>query len=123
MCIKTHAAAAPGAHRCNYYTLNSRGSHISSLQSFPCICHLLQQPKRPVVTSLCFALVGIVPTKFASALVENEELREQQRTANLLKRLGTPEDMAAAVAYLSSEDASYVTGETIPVTGGLQTRL
>lgn len=66
---------------------------------------------------------GIVPTKFASALVENEELREQQRTANLLKRLGTPEDMAAAVAYLCSEDASYVTGETIPVTGGLQTRL
>lgn len=66
---------------------------------------------------------GIVPTKFASALVENDELREQQRTANLMQRLGTPEDMAAAVAYLCSDDASYVTGETIPVTGGLQTRL
>lgn len=66
---------------------------------------------------------GIVPTKFASALVENEELREQQRTANLLKRLGRPDDMAAAVAYLCSDDASYITGETLAVTGGLQTRL
>lgn len=66
---------------------------------------------------------GIVPTKFASALVENPELREQQRTANALKRLGTPEDMAAAVAYLSSDDASYVTGESLVVAGGLQSRL
>lgn len=71
---------------------------------------------------MCYA-AGIVPTKFASALVENPELREQQRTANLLQRLGSPEDMAAAVAYLCSDDASYVTAETIPVTGGLQTRL
>lgn len=66
---------------------------------------------------------GIVPTKFASALVENPELREQQRTANALKRLGTPQDMAAAVAYLSSDDASYVTGESLVVAGGLQSRL
>ncbi|KAL3159367.1 hypothetical protein ABBQ38_009800 [Trebouxia sp. C0009 RCD-2024] len=66
---------------------------------------------------------GIVPTKFASALVENDELREQQRTANLLKRLGTPQDMAAAVAYLASDDASYVTAETLCVSGGLQSRL
>lgn len=66
---------------------------------------------------------GIVPTKFASALVENPELREQQRTANALKRLGTPQDMAAAVAYLSSDDASYVTGESLVVAGGLHSRL
>lgn len=41
----------------------------------------------------------------------------------LLGRLGTPGDMAAAVAFLASDDASYVTGETIVVAGGLQSRL
>ena len=33
------------------------------------------------------------------------------------------QDMAAAVAYLASEDASYVTGETIVVAGGMHSRL
>eukprot|EP00891_Asterochloris_glomerata_P000549 jgi/Astpho2/549/Aster-08209 len=66
---------------------------------------------------------GIVPTKFAAALVENPELEQAQKDATLVKRLGRPEDMAAAVAYLCSDDASYVTGETIVVSGGLQSRL
>ena len=34
-------------------------------------------------------------------------------------RLGTPEDVAAAVAYLVSPQASYVTGETLHVNGGM----
>jgi len=36
-----------------------------------------------------------------------------------LERLGTPEDVAAAVAYLASEEASYVTGTVLNVSGGL----
>jgi 2-hydroxycyclohexanecarboxyl-CoA dehydrogenase len=36
-----------------------------------------------------------------------------------LQRIGTPDEVAAAVAYLASDDASYVTGETIGVSGGL----
>ncbi len=36
-----------------------------------------------------------------------------------LARLGTPEDVAAAVAYLAGEDASYVTGHVLNVSGGL----
>ena len=35
-----------------------------------------------------------------------------------LRRLGTPEDVAAAVAWLSSEEARYVTGTTLVVDGG-----
>ena len=38
---------------------------------------------------------------------------------NPTKRLGTPEDLAGALAYLTSDDASYVTGQTIYVNGGL----
>jgi 2-hydroxycyclohexanecarboxyl-CoA dehydrogenase len=36
-----------------------------------------------------------------------------------LGRLGEPEDIAAAVAYLASERAGYVTGQTLSVSGGL----
>lgn len=68
-------------------------------------------------------LPGTVPTKFASALVETPEMEEASKNMTFLKRLGTPQDMAAAVAYLASEDASYVTGETIVVAGGMHSRL
>ncbi|RLM85130.1 hypothetical protein C2845_PM04G02310 [Panicum miliaceum] len=40
-----------------------------------------------------------------------------------LKRLGSVEDMAAAAAFLASEDASFITAETIVVAGGMQSRL
>ena len=34
-------------------------------------------------------------------------------------RAGEPEEVAAAIAFLASEDASYVTGQTLNVSGGL----
>lgn len=66
---------------------------------------------------------GIVPTKFASALVATDEMREYHESKTLLRKLGSPEQIAAVVAMLCSEDGSYVTGETIVVAGGMQSRL
>ena len=48
---------------------------------------------------------------------------EQQAAATSLGRLGTPQDMGAAVAFLASDDASYVTGETLVVAGGVHSKL
>ena len=49
--------------------------------------------------------------------------RKSLEEKTLLNRLGTTQDMAAAAAYLASDDAAYVTGETIIVAGGTPSRL
>eukprot|EP00775_Hariotina_reticulata_P012268 gene12268-12406_t len=74
------------------------------------------------ITVNCVA-PGVVPTKFSAALVASSELEQAQIEATSMKRLGTPQDIAAAVAYLVSDDASYVTGETLAVSGGMGSRL
>ncbi len=66
---------------------------------------------------------GVVPTKFAAALVETNEAEQLHVNATALKRLGTADDMAATVAFLASSDAAYITGETIVAAGGVHSRL
>ncbi|HEU5334165.1 MAG TPA: SDR family oxidoreductase [Actinocrinis sp.] len=60
---------------------------------------------------------AVVKTKFASALYEGRE--DAAAAPYPLKRLGVPEDIAGAVAYLLSDDASWVTGQTIVLDGGV----
>jgi 3-oxoacyl-[acyl-carrier protein] reductase len=52
-----------------------------------------------------------------------DALNKQQHELILSKvpaaRLGTPEDIAAAAVYLSSNEAAYVTGQTLHVNGGM----
>ena len=48
-----------------------------------------------------------------------ERVIETMRGATQMRRLGEPDEVAAAVAFLASDDASYVTGETLGVSGGL----
>jgi dehydrogenase/reductase SDR family protein 4 len=63
-------------------------------------------------------IAGVVPTKFAAVLLKNPKMANRQRGRTWVGRLGTPEDMAAAVAYLASDEASYVTGECLVIGGG-----
>ena len=48
-----------------------------------------------------------------------QKVVDTMKGATQMRRLGEPEEVAAAVAFLASDDASYVTGETIGVSGGL----
>jgi 3-oxoacyl-[acyl-carrier protein] reductase len=60
---------------------------------------------------------AVVKTRFATALYEG---REGEVAATYpLKRLGVPEDVASAVAFLLSQDAAWITGQTVVIDGGV----
>ncbi len=50
--------------------------------------------------------------------MEPEELRQMNAERNPVRRVGYPEDIAAAAAFLCSDEASYITGQTLYVDGG-----
>jgi NAD(P)-dependent dehydrogenase (short-subunit alcohol dehydrogenase family) len=59
---------------------------------------------------------AVIKTDFAKALYEGRE--EQVAAAYPLKRLGIPADVAGPVCFLLSEDAAWITGQTIIIDGG-----
>jgi NAD(P)-dependent dehydrogenase (short-subunit alcohol dehydrogenase family) len=60
---------------------------------------------------------GVVKTRFAAALYEGRE--EQARQAYPLRRLGESEDVSSVVAFLLSDEAGWMTGQTVVVDGGV----
>ncbi len=62
---------------------------------------------------------GAIRTPINSSLLEKPELVASLQNNISLGKLGDPEDVAAVVAFLASEDAKYVTGSTYYVDGGL----
>lgn len=59
---------------------------------------------------------GTIDTPILAGITEG--MRQNFVAAHLIPRLGTPEDIAAAAAFLLSDDASFCTGEILPVDGG-----
>ena len=59
---------------------------------------------------------AVVKTRFATALYEGRE--ERVAAAYPLRRLGVPDDVAGAVAFLCSPDAAWITGQTLVIDGG-----
>ena len=68
------------------------------------------------VTANCIA-PGFIATPMTGAL--NEKQHEAILSKVPAARLGTPDDVAAAAVFLSSNEAAYVTGQTIHVNGGM----
>jgi 3-oxoacyl-[acyl-carrier protein] reductase len=60
---------------------------------------------------------GLIETDMTQAIAG--KAREQWESRIPLQRLGTPDDVAAAVCFLASDEASYITGQVLAVNGGM----
>jgi 3-oxoacyl-[acyl-carrier protein] reductase len=60
---------------------------------------------------------GFIETDMTAKLPQ--EVRDRMLSTIVLKRFGQPEDVAAAVRFLVSDDAAYITGQVIDVNGGM----
>jgi 3-oxoacyl-[acyl-carrier protein] reductase len=63
----------------------------------------------------------VAPGYIETAMTEklSQELKDSMLGHIPLKRIGLPEEVAAAVRFLASDDASYITGHVLDVNGGL----
>jgi 7-alpha-hydroxysteroid dehydrogenase len=63
--------------------------------------------------------VGSIATSALEVVLTDDNLRTTMESATPLRRIGDPEDIAAAIVYLCSPAGSYVTGKVVEVDGGL----
>ncbi len=64
---------------------------------------------------------ALTETPLTAGMVANEQIRKAVTAMHPLGRLGTPDDQAAAIAWLLSPASSWITGQVLPVDGGLRT--
>ncbi|VWC70025.1 MULTISPECIES: SDR family NAD(P)-dependent oxidoreductase [Burkholderia] len=69
------------------------------------------------ITANCVA-PGFMETEMVQALPTYETIKERAVAAQPIKRVGRPDDIANAVAFLASERAGFISGEVLHVTGG-----
>jgi 3-oxoacyl-[acyl-carrier protein] reductase len=65
---------------------------------------------------------GNILTEAHRQLVEQPEIGQARLVAQSIKRFGEPDDLVGVVAFLASDDARFVTGQTIIVDGGVTLR-
>ena len=64
---------------------------------------------------------GMVETEgFRTAGLEESDFRKQVEAQTPLGRIGRPQDIAPAAVFLASEDAAWITGETLHISGGMR---
>ncbi|XP_012368487.1 dehydrogenase/reductase SDR family member 4 isoform X3 [Octodon degus] len=66
---------------------------------------------------------GLIKTNFSSVLWMDKAREDNIKESMRIRRLGKPEECAGIVSFMCSEDASYITGETVVVGGGSPSRL
>ncbi|MGF1444716.1 MAG: SDR family NAD(P)-dependent oxidoreductase [Pikeienuella sp.] len=99
---------------------------VPELFAYSVACAALDQLTRSMASALAahrirvngVALGSVMTANLRAALRERSELREEMVGVTPLGRIGEVEEAAAAVVYLASDDASFITGQILAVDGG-----
>ena len=108
ICISSVVAQSGNAGQANYAA--SKAGLIGFAKSVA-----LEVASRNITVNV--VAPGMIETDMTRAIAD--QAREEWASKIPLKRLGTPDDVAAAVCFLASDEASYITGQVLAVNGGM----
>ncbi|MFV0385203.1 SDR family NAD(P)-dependent oxidoreductase [Paracoccus sp. (in: a-proteobacteria)] len=80
---------------------------------------VLAQEVGPLGITVNCVCPGIILTEMGRVNLENPDVRDAWKSITAMDRIGTPEDVVGPVAFLASDDAAFVTGQTLNVDGGI----
>jgi 3-oxoacyl-[acyl-carrier protein] reductase len=94
------------------------GAYLASKAALDVLTRLLALEAAPRGVRVNGVAPGLIRTAATERLLSDPALENQQAAAVPLGRVGEPNDIAGAVAFLLSDDAAYVTGTVLDVDGG-----
>ncbi|XP_046842815.1 dehydrogenase/reductase SDR family member 4-like [Xenia sp. Carnegie-2017] len=103
--------------------INDLGAYSVSKTALIALTNVLAKELGPDGIRVNCIAPGVIKTKFSQKFWDNDDLSKEMKKHIPLKRFGTPEECAGLVSFLSSSDASYITGESITISGGVFCRL
>lgn len=80
---------------------------------------VLAQEVGPLGITVNCICPGIIMTDMGRVNLEDPKVNEAWRSKTAMARIGDPEDVVGPVAFLASDDASFVTGQSLNVDGGI----